>query len=373
MNTVTVQESRAGFTEYAVSVNAEMSAVLMQNVEDSWMQNAISYHLGWLDTSFQPLPPDKISAGGKKLRPTLAILCYLSAMESQAPSSDTQANLRRVIPLAAALELIHNYSLVHDDIEDEDQLRRGRPTLWSMFGKPVAINIGDCLHALAFRCLDNLRQHGFGSDRLWKLGCTLADTSVKLTLGQHSDLQFQDRLDVTTEMYLKMIGRKTAALISCATYCGAFLALDPSQPQTAERLKVYANYGHQLGIGFQIWDDVLGIWGLEAETGKPAGSDIRRRKKTLPILFGLANSPQREQFLDLYKRTDPMTAEGQQFVIKTLENCGAREYAEQKANSHKEQALKALARTAGDSEILNLNPALLKLSNLTSFMVDREH
>jgi geranylgeranyl diphosphate synthase type I len=339
---------------------------------DEWMQGALGYHFGWLDAQFQPVAG---GSSGKKLRPVMALLAYQGAMETLQAGTGENAPLDPALPLAAALEMIHNYSLIHDDIEDDDRERHGRPTLWALWGKPKAINAGDCLDMLAYRCLFRSLEKGVPADRVIQLARTITNTSVKLTLGQHADMSFEDNLDVTPEMYLKMIGGKSAALISCATYCGALIALDPTEPTALARLDHFARFGEQIGLGFQIRDDILGIWGLTAQTGKPSGSDIRRRKKSLPVLFALTNAAPalKEKLLALYRSSAPVTPEQEQFVMGALAETGAREYAQQQADRFKQTALEALAQAAGSPLALSMNPPLRRLQELSTFLVERDY
>ncbi len=365
------EQIAATLGRYATAIDREIAAELETEL-DEWMQQALSYHFGWLDEQFQPV---KDGNSGKKLRPVMALLAYQGALESQQAGAGVKADLGPALPLAAAIEMVHNYSLIHDDIEDDDRARRGRPTLWALWGKPKAINAGDCLDMLAFRCALRSAERGLDAARTLKIVRTITETSVKLTLGQHADLSFEEDLNVTPEMYLRMIAGKTGALISCSTYCGALAALDPAQPQQAARLVNYALFGQQIGLGFQIRDDILGIWGLAADTGKPSGSDIRRRKKSLPVLFALTNAPtsERERLLELYRSSQPITPEQEQFVMSALAECGAREFAQEQANRYKQTALHALVEAAGGSAALDRNPPLVQLRDLCTFLVERDY
>ncbi|HEX2914200.1 MAG TPA: polyprenyl synthetase family protein [Chloroflexia bacterium] len=358
-------------SRYAAAIDRQIVNELETEL-DPWLRNAIMYHFGWLDQEFRPVEGGN---SGKKLRPVMALLAYQGALDSLEPGSGLQAELAPALPLAACLEMIHNYSLIHDDIEDDDRTRRGRPTLWALFGKPKAINAGDCLDMLAYRALLRSAEHGLDPSRLVQIARTVTDTSVKLTVGQNSDMSFEESLDVTPEMYLQMISGKTAALISCATYCGALVALDPSNPLQVERLNDYAVFGEQIGLGFQIRDDILGIWGLAADTGKPSGSDIRRRKKSLPALYALTNAPAagREKLLALYRSSDPVTPDQEQFVMEMLEESGARAYCQQQADHYKQTALQALEKAAGGAQALAQNAPLAQLRDLCTFLVERDY
>lgn len=364
-------ETIAILSRYAAAIDREIAAELEIDLAE-WMRGAISYHLGWLDADFKPIAGGN---SGKKLRPVMALLAYQGALESLRPGSGVQADLSPALPLAASLEMIHNYSLIHDDIEDDDRERRGRPTLWAIWGKPKAINVGDCLDMVAFRCLLRSLERGVEARRVVKLVATVAETSVKLTIGQDADMSFEENLAVTPEMYLNMIGGKTAALISCATYGGALVALDPDEPRQARQLTAYASFGEQIGLGFQIRDDILGIWGLAADTGKPSGSDIRRRKKSLPVIYALTNAAgrQQEQMLALYRSSDPVTPQQEEFVRMVLEDCGARDYTQQQADLYKQNALNALSHAAGGADELEQNEPLRQLKQLCTFLVERTY
>jgi geranylgeranyl diphosphate synthase, type I len=228
------------------------------------------YHLGWVDAQLTPAT----GPVGKRLRP---LICLLAA---EACGGEAE----RALPAAIALELLHNFTLIHDDIEDGDAMRHHRPTLWKLWGEPQAINAGDGMHVLAHLALLDLAETGVDTPRIVKLTGQLAETSLIITEGQHLDLAFERRTDVTPAEYLDMIGRKSAALIACSASMGAEVAGADGEVRQA----LHA-FGFELGMGFQIRDDVLGIWGRSETTGKPAG-DLRRRKKTLPSLYALART-----------------------------------------------------------------------------------
>ena len=364
-------EINATLGRYAGLIEQTIRAELATGL-DEWMQGALSYHFGWVDDQFRPITNGN---SGKKLRPVMALLAYQGALETLQPGTGENADLTPALPLAASLEMIHNYSLIHDDIEDGDRSRHGRTTLWAVWGKPKAINAGDCLDMLAYRALYRSLEKGLPAERVLQLARNITDTSVKLTLGQHADMSFEDNLAVTPEMYLEMIGGKSAALISCATYCGALVALDPANQANQARLDHFARFGEQIGLGFQIRDDILGIWGLTSKTGKPSGSDIRRRKKSLPVLYALSNAAPglKAKLLELYRSAEPVMPEQEQFVMEALEKTGAREFAQQQAGQFKQAALEALTQAAGGAVELANNPPLRRLQELSTFLVERDY
>jgi geranylgeranyl diphosphate synthase type I len=359
--------------EYAAEVDREMAAVLDEQVDDDWMRGAISYHLGWADTDFRALPEGAARPIGKKLRPGLALLSYQGALAGRIGSDEAGA-IAGAVPFAAALEMLHNYSLVHDDVQDADRMRRGRPTLWTLCGEAQAINVGNCMHMLAFGCLDRLRDGRAEAATVAELVASMARTSIRLTVGQKRDLAFEHETDVTPEMYLEMIGGKTAALTRCATFGGALLALGVPGPAGSEAtLEAFADYGWQLGLGFQIRDDVLGIWGAESATGKASGGDIRRRKKSLPVLFAFqtASVEDRERLRELYARPDELTSDEEAYVRAVLDACQAEEFAQDRAESHRRQAMAAVTAAAGGEAELASNPFLLGLRDLADFATGR--
>ena len=274
----------------------------------------LHYHLGWADADFAP---GEVPAG-KRIRP---MLCLLAC---EAAGGDPQAAL----PAAAAVELLHNFSLIHDDVEDSSELRRGRLTVWKHWGVAQAINAGDALYTLAHSAFHRLRDSGVPDDRQVEAHLRFSQTCLNLTRGQFLDLSFESRSDVTVEDYLEMIGGKTATLVSSAAAIGAIVA-------GSDKVDRYAEFGRGLGLAFQIQDDLLGIWGDPQLTGKSAASDIASRKKSLPVLYGLENS---EELRELYAAPEIDVPR----VVALLEQVGAKEYAAEMAEEYTRQAMAAL-------------------------------
>ena len=244
------------------------------------------YHLGWLDEQLEPVH----GPTGKRLRPLICLL----AVEACGGS------VEQALPAAVALELLHNFTLIHDDIEDGDPVRHHRPTVWKLWGEPQAINGGDGMHVLAHLTLLELAAHGVAAPVVLDLAERFAETSLIITEGQHLDLAFERRDDVAPAEYLDMIARKSAALLGCAAAMGAEVSGAP-----AGWVPALETYGHHLGMAFQIRDDVLGIWGDSEVTGKPAG-DLRRRKKTLPTIYALSRAEGPQQAIrDLFAAGAP--------------------------------------------------------------------
>ncbi|GAC1659063.1 MAG: polyprenyl synthetase family protein [Vulcanimicrobiaceae bacterium] len=257
---------------------------------------------------------------GKRLRPRLLLT---AAQEMGAP-------LEGALEAAVAIELLHNYSLIHDDIEDGDRYRHGRETLWVRFGEAQAINAGDALCALSFLALLAAAKH-FAPQRLTKMVERLHFAHLAMCHGQSLDLSFEDQADVTVARYLEMIGGKTAALFAVSCELAAMCAgLGEAEVHR------YRALGSSFGIAFQVYDDMMSIWGDAASTGKLQGGDIARRKKTFPIVWALegAASPQREVIFSAYTGDGAMAPETVAEVMRALTSLGAREAARLAAANH---------------------------------------
>jgi geranylgeranyl diphosphate synthase type I len=276
------------------------------------------YHLG-LDGS---------GSTGKRMRPLLGLLAFASITGDH----------HRALPGAAAVELGHNFSLVHDDIEDDDRERRHRPTLWALHGVPQAINTGDMLFSLSRIALHRLTDLGFPDRTVLRLMRLYDDTCVALCEGQYLDIWMAGRDDgLTVELYFDMIGRKTAALIAASIEAGAILATDDE-----DVIARYRAFGWDLGIAFQLNDDLLGIWGPELATGKEP-TDVPRRKKTLPVMYAFehASPDDRARLVALYAQ-DSLAPRHVTEIVAILERAGAHEYTREQARLHRDRALAEL-------------------------------
>jgi len=225
----------------------------------------LTYHMGWTGEDSGP------DATGKRVRPLLVLLT------TAASGGDWQAAL----PAAAAVELLHNFSLVHDDIQDNSDKRRGRPTVWVKWGVPQAINAGDGLFVLSNLAITDLAA-GYPAETVVQAAQLLHNTCLDLTRGQYLDISYEKRTDLGVEDYWPMISGKTAALLAGCCAIGALLGGADEVTREA-----YRSFGQYLGLAFQIQDDILGIWGDEAVTGKSVASDLVEGKKSLPVLAGL--------------------------------------------------------------------------------------
>jgi geranylgeranyl diphosphate synthase type I len=225
----------------------------------------LTYHMGWTGEGAGP------EAAGKRIRPLMVLLTAAACGGNWEPA----------LPAAASVELVHNFSLVHDDIQDNSPKRRGRDTTWVKWGAPMAINVGDALFVISNQAVMDLKKE-FPAERVLKIAEILHNTCLDLTRGQFLDMSFEGRTDLKVEDYWPMISGKTAALLSACCQIGAVLGGANEETEDA-----YRSYGHYLGLAFQVQDDILGIWGDENVTGKSAASDLVEGKNSLPVLIGL--------------------------------------------------------------------------------------
>ena len=250
----------------AVLVEQERATADLFKPGDLPLYQVLRYHLGWADADFQPVGFDP----GKRTRP---LVCLHAAA---AVGGDVQP----VAPIAAGIELLHNFTLIHDDIQDESASRRHRATVWAQWGAAQAINAGDAMFALGQLAVLAAAERGVPLECVLLVQRGFNQTTLRIVEGQVLDLGFERRWDLDRDDYLRMIGGKTAAIVAFAAWAGAYSA--GAGDEQAGRFRAF---GEALGLGFQVRDDLLGIWGSAALTGKPVADDIRRHKKSLPILL----------------------------------------------------------------------------------------
>ena len=352
------------------------------------------YHFGWVDEHGQPTTA---GSGGKGIRSALAVL------SAEAASAPAEAG----VPGAVAVELIHNFSLLHDDIIDGDAERRHRPTVWAVFSQGEAIIVGDALHALAFDVLlggaagsagsaaggtavrgtaaveandvateasGQYSPHSTGDFSLVEANdaareasgtaaSRLASATAAMIAGQSRDMAFNERMDVTPEQCLAMEADKTGALLGYASSVGAVLA-----GADAEVIGTLESYGSKLGLAFQAADDLLGIWGDPAVTGKPVGNDLRERKKSFPVVVALSQqTAASEELASILSQDAALNETDIARATELVEQAGGKESATAAAHDYLHQAL-ACIQTAPLAA-----PAVEELTHLAGFVVARDH
>jgi len=314
----------------------------------------VNYHLGFLDAAFNEsaLPA---SARGKRLRPLIAMLaCAAAGGEPE-----------RAAPLAAAIEILHNFTLIHDDIQDQSPIRRHRSTVWTEWGIGQAINAGDAAFAAAQIALTNLRGQGVEAELVLRLADAFNRMTIQIVQGQVLDLGFEGRDNVSPDDYLTMIELKTAVIVRFAAWAGALLG--GADDARADR---FADFGLSLGLGFQVRDDLLGIWGDAATTGKAAADDIRRRKQSLPILLlrRQVDGAGTRALNRLYDAPEIDEA-GIREVLALLDRHAVRASVERRIAEFHDEAAQALATVTDDGP----NAARDALAALVNTLANREH
>jgi geranylgeranyl diphosphate synthase type I len=305
------------------------------------------YHLGWTDEDFGAIQAHP----GKRLRP---MLCLLSC-------EALGGSIEQALPAAGSVELIHNFSLVHDDIQDDSHTRRGRRAVWDIWGLAQGINVGDGLFVLARLALHRLANRGLPPLRQQAATLALDRACLALCEGQYFDMTFEDLLEVDLDQYLWMIQHKTAALLATSAQLGAIVATDD-----AELIPHLYHFGENLGMAFQIQDDILGAWGNEEVTGKSAATDIRDKKKTLPVVYALHQTGDRDAaraLAELYAQPDLLNSSDIQTALALLNRVRARQYAEEMEAEYYRQALHSLNQTgiedAAQSNLRELAASLM--------------
>ena len=300
------------------------------------MRRIAGYHFGWQDAHGRPATGD----GGKALRPALVLLCAEAAGGEAADA----------VPAAVADELVHNFSLLHDDVMDGDTTRRHRATAWTVFGTGPAILAGDALLSVAFEVL---APSGAANAKV------LSAATLALLEGQAADLDFEQRDDVTPGECVRMAEGKTAALLGAACTLGAAVA---------DGGDGFGAFGRAAGLAFQHVDDLLGIWGDPAVTGKPVYSDLQNRKKSLPVVTALCSgTPAGADLATLYARPEPLGETELARAASLVEAAGGRQWSQAQADALLAKALRELTAAAPPSR------ATAELTALARLITTRTH
>jgi len=307
------------------------------------LRRVVEYHWGWVDPVGQPTG----DRPGKALRPTLALL------SAEAVGGDVDVALAG----AAAVELIHDFTLLHDDVMDDDHERRGRPAAWTVFGIGPAICAGDAMSLLAQQVL-----LGDQSAHRGEALSVLLESTQTVLAGQALDLSFEGRVDISVTDYLSMSGKKTGALLGCSASIGAILA-----GASASHVASLREFGEALGLAFQAVDDWLGIWGDPARVGKPSASDLRQRKSSLPIVMAMSSDePAGRALREWMESGDPVDEAAILRGVDWLDSLGTEKKTIELARGEFHRAIESLEKMPLETA------AKEDLARLASFVVERE-
>ena len=335
------------FAEYRAGIGAALREALDR---DRPAFDLLRYYMGWVDPQGNPAAGTE----GKYVRPTLCLFSCEAVGGSR----------ENAMPAAAALELIHNFSLIHDDIQDRDETRHHRKTLWAIWGIPKALVAGNVLRIVADSTLDDMQSAGVPPNRVISVVNQLTNAYIEMIEGQYLDIYFEGQSEISLKQYLDMIARKTGALIRCAFTIGAVIG----SPDAEKDAVSFKESGRALGFIFQVRDDILGIWGDERSTGKPVGADIRRKKNSFPAVYAMsaAKGVDKRRLLDIYRKGEPDDVDVED-VLHIMEGLGVREHAHILAVNEGEAAIESLASVEMDAR------ARQEYKNLVEFLLYREH
>jgi geranylgeranyl diphosphate synthase type I len=304
-------------------------AVAEIGVTSPLLEQIAAYHMGWRHADLSPVTGARPNPG-KRVRPRLAMLVTAACGADPALAA----------PVAAAIELLHNFTLVHDDIQDRSHLRRHRPTVWSLWGEAQAINAGDALFASSHLALYEVANRPETAPLLPSLAAAFDRTTLAIVGGQTMDIENEGDAGVSHERYLQTISGKTSAIVEFSAWAGGTVA-----GASEADVRALASFGLATGLAFQIRDDVLGIWGSEAETGKTPADDIRRQKQTPPLIELRRVSTSAERIdLDRWLAQAPESDEAVDAILTLLDRYELRAYADGLVRAYHDEALSALGR-----------------------------
>lgn len=335
------------FQRYGSRIEEGLRTSLAQT--DSAVYTMLRYCMGWVDTEGTPVDATQ----GKLLRPTLCLFA----------SEAAGGSVERAMPAAVALEFIHNFSLIHDEIQDFDDTRHHRPTLWVVWGMPKALTAGNLLRIVADSTLETLVNRGVPISSALGIVSVLTDAYLRMIEGQYLDLSYEGRPDIGMNAYLDMISRKTGALIRCALTMGAMIGT-----QDDNSVEAFRKFGRSLGYAFQIRDDYLGVWGDEDVTGKPVGIDIRRKKNSFPVVHAMAESKgaSKDVLVNSYKKEE-LDDKDVSDVLTVMDEVRTKETAHELTAFHCDEALESI-------ESVELAPGMRReVEDLVHFLLVREH
>ena len=314
------------------------------------MHDMLRYHMGWLDEDLRTLP----AGSGKAVRPSLSLYAC----------DALGGNPELAISPAVSVELIHNFSLIHDDIQDGDIERRHRPTVWYKWGHSHGLNSGTAMNAIANLEIVGDCRRPLSPEKRIAISRVLTSACVQMIEGQTLDLGYEQKPRVSVDEYLVMIQKKTGALLETSLMVGALAATDD-----AASLESMHQFGHAIGRLFQVRDDMLGVWGNPKATGKPAASDLHRRKKSLPVVHALqsTDSSAASRFASLYKSQEPFSEVDIHELLGVMENLGSRAYCQRLAKQEAHKAVEALQAIPGPAVARTDGNAFVR------FLLEREY
>ncbi|MDF2955149.1 MAG: Geranylgeranyl pyrophosphate synthase [Candidatus Alkanophagales archaeon MCA70_species_2] len=301
---------------------------------------------------YEPIK-DLLSRGGKRLRPALCMMsCELVG-----------GDLERALPTAICLELFHNFSLVHDDIQDGSVLRRGQPTLHVKYGIPAALNAGDGLYSLAYKALLQNKERFSSMETAWRILEVFTEMSLKLVEGQAMDLEFKERKEMSEPQLIEHLKKKTGALFSASAECGALAG-----GAAFENARKLGRCWEAVGIAFQIRDDLLNLTGNEEKYGKRIGEDISEGKPTLMLVHCLGRCTEEDK-KKIYAAMSEYDKKKIKAVIRIFEKYGSLEYAERRAREFLERGVRGIKRFKADGVNEEMRENMVQLAR---YFVERE-
>ena len=336
-------------TRYRAQVDAQLRSVLAGG--DSSLYDMLRYHMGWLDEEFRPTE----AGSGKGVRPALCLFAC------EAVGGDWN----QALPAAAAIELIHNFSLIHDDIQDGDTERHHRPTVWYRWGLSHGINSGAAMNVLANMALFDETEPPTPAATTLKVSRILNCACAEMIEGQTLDLSFEGRASVSTDDYLLMISKKTGALLESSLHMGAAIGTDDE-----DRIEGMRRFGKRIGRLFQVRDDMLGVWAAAEATGKPAASDLYRRKKSLPVVHALehvGDSAASRRFPEIYGSKAPLSESDVAELLAIMDELKTHEFCQGLAEQEAGRSMEEIdgLKISGD--------ARRECRDLVTFLAEREY
>ncbi len=347
----TVASQPTGLPEIFHHYRADVSQALRDGLsgDGNRVYDMLRYYLGWVDTDGTPC----VATEGKALRPTLCLF----ACEA------TGGSVRTAMPAAVGLEFIHNFSLIHDDIQDLDETRHHRRTLWAVWGIPKAVVAGNVLRILADTSLEGLVYEGVAVEQALAVVGLLTEAYLNMIEGQYLDLSYEGRPGIGLDDYMDMISLKTGALIRGSLNLGALLGT-----RDVATIEAFRTCGRALGYAFQIRDDYLGVWGDEDATGKPVGADIRRKKNSFPVVYAMSQAAADDRTIleGIYRKED-LNDEDVTEVLDVMDRVRVKDHAQSLTAEYCETALAAL-------ESVELTPSTYQqMEELVHFLLVRQH